>query len=181
MQWYYSKNGIQLGPVEQGELTAKLAAGEIGPGDMVWREGMADWQPSGQVNELQVLRPAVQSPTAGGAPSPYAPPTQNPILPGAAPMPSNGKATASLVLGIISCVFSLCSCYGMVVSIPCGILAVVFGNQVQRMALVDRSLAGELGKVRAGVITGWIGLGVTVVWVLVMFFVFGIAATGNPN
>jgi hypothetical protein len=43
MQWYYSKNGSQLGPVEQGGILSKLASGEISPSDMVWREGMTDW------------------------------------------------------------------------------------------------------------------------------------------
>jgi GYF domain 2 len=29
MQWYYSKNSMQLGPVSQAELLAKVASGEI--------------------------------------------------------------------------------------------------------------------------------------------------------
>lgn len=35
MKRYYSKNGSQLGPVEQGGILSKLASGEISPSDMV--------------------------------------------------------------------------------------------------------------------------------------------------
>jgi hypothetical protein len=79
MQWYYSKNGTQLGPVEQGELIAKLTSGEVAPSDLVWREGMLDWLPAGQIAELRnLLAPAgyPQAPGMGQGPlSPYAPPT----------------------------------------------------------------------------------------------------------
>jgi hypothetical protein len=80
MQWYYSKNGTQLGPVPQGELISKLATGEISPTDLVWREGMGDWLPAARVTEFQgisaasapVISPNPSSPYAAPA-SPYAP------------------------------------------------------------------------------------------------------------
>lgn len=77
MQWYYSKNGTQLGPVAEGELRAKLVAGEISQSDMVWREGMSNWLPVAKIPELSTppeatLRGPVQA-------SPYHPPaTQQP-------------------------------------------------------------------------------------------------------
>lgn len=73
MQWYYSKNNTQLGPVSQDELRAKLASGEVSQSDMVWREGMTDWQPASGMAELAVM-PAGAPPLPGAAPSPYAPP-----------------------------------------------------------------------------------------------------------
>jgi hypothetical protein len=78
MQWYYSKNGTQLGPVEQAELISKIASGEVAPSDLVWREGMLDWLPAGQIAELRSLAPSTgypQAPAGQGAVSPYAPPT----------------------------------------------------------------------------------------------------------
>lgn len=54
MQWYYSKNAVQLGPVSLDELRAKLASGEVLSSDMVWREGMPDWRPASAMFELAV-------------------------------------------------------------------------------------------------------------------------------
>jgi hypothetical protein len=54
MQWYYSKNAAQLGPVSLDELRAKLASGEVLSTDMVWREGMPDWRPASAMFELEV-------------------------------------------------------------------------------------------------------------------------------
>lgn len=45
MQWYYSNNNQQLGPVEDAELQSLAAQGVIHAQTLVWREGMADWQP----------------------------------------------------------------------------------------------------------------------------------------
>ncbi len=53
MQWYYSKNGTQLGPVEESELRAKLGSGEISAADLVWRDGMSDWLAAARVAELK--------------------------------------------------------------------------------------------------------------------------------
>ena len=51
-QWYYAKDGSQAGPVDQATLAAMVRSGEIKPDDLVWREGMGEWQPAAQVPEL---------------------------------------------------------------------------------------------------------------------------------
>ena len=48
MNWYYASNGQQLGPVDDAQLDALVAAGTVTPDSLVWREGMANWQPLGQ-------------------------------------------------------------------------------------------------------------------------------------
>ena len=81
MQWYYSKGAVQLGPVSEVELRAKIASGEITTSDMVWKDGMADWVPLSRVPELIVKAPAaVQTPPSipGGSASPYIPPVSAP-------------------------------------------------------------------------------------------------------
>ena len=189
MQWYYSKNGTQLGPVAQGELIAKLASGEVFPTDLVWRDGMADWIPAAQVSELASTRavpsvpvPAAQPPAATDAP--YVPPVSNPVpqpYPYApVPGPGSGKATASMVLGIVSVVTGLCGCYGLVIAVTCGILAVVFGGQVKKEAELNPALGGELGKVKAGVIMGWIGIGISVLFTILMI-ALGLASGAMQN
>jgi hypothetical protein len=68
-QWYYSKGGEQKGPVEQQELQRLLSSGEVKSSDLVWRDGLANWQPASQVPELaatasaqQQQQPAYQQP-----------------------------------------------------------------------------------------------------------------------
>jgi uncharacterized membrane protein YjgN (DUF898 family) len=45
MNWYYAVNGQQFGPVTAGEFNRKVGEGIIQPDTLVWREGMASWQP----------------------------------------------------------------------------------------------------------------------------------------
>ena len=44
--WHYVKNGTEkLGPVPESELKSLVDSGRINPTDLVWSEGMTDWQP----------------------------------------------------------------------------------------------------------------------------------------
>ncbi|NJM38311.1 MAG: DUF4339 domain-containing protein [Akkermansiaceae bacterium] len=76
MQWYYSKNGTQLGPVSEADLRGKIASGEVAAVDMIWKEGMGDWQPAGSVKELAIsaVSPGASSPPPGMTGSPYSSP-----------------------------------------------------------------------------------------------------------
>jgi hypothetical protein len=179
MQWYYSKNGTQLGPVAQGELITKLASGEVSPSDLVWKDGMGDWIPASQVAELRSVGAAPSVPPLAAAEqvstapdSPYVSPVSNPVPQPYSPVPvavpGSGKATASMVLGIVSVVTGLCGCYGLVIAVTCGILAIIFGGQVKKEAVLNPALAPELGKVKAGVIMGWIGMGISVLFTILM-------------
>lgn len=168
MQWYYSKNGIQLGPVAEDELRAKLATGEILQSDLIWNESMADWLPASRVPDLSA------PPAIGTLPGPLPQPIGYPAPPYGVPVAS-GKATASMVLGIVGLIFGICGCYGIVISLPCCIIAIVFGGQVKAAAAQNPGLAGELGKAKAGVIMGWIGLGVAILFTAGLMF-FGLFA-----
>jgi hypothetical protein len=61
MNWFYESNGQQRGPVSDAELDQLIAAGQITPATLVWREGLANWQP------LHSARPAA-APSDPGAP-----------------------------------------------------------------------------------------------------------------
>ena len=43
MNWFYAKDGQQLGPVSEAQLRALSENGELTPEDLIWKEGMADW------------------------------------------------------------------------------------------------------------------------------------------
>jgi hypothetical protein len=50
--WYYSKGGQQSGPVSVDQLRQMVASGQVGPQDLVWRDGMANWLPASTVPEV---------------------------------------------------------------------------------------------------------------------------------
>lgn len=49
MSWYYADAGRQIGPVEEPALDDLVRAGVVRDDTLVWREGMANWQPHGAV------------------------------------------------------------------------------------------------------------------------------------
>jgi uncharacterized RDD family membrane protein YckC len=56
MRWYYGRDGQTRGPVEETTLEMLELSGDIEWTTPVWREGMADWQPLGEI----FGRPSVQ-------------------------------------------------------------------------------------------------------------------------
>jgi len=48
MKWYYVENGQQAGPVEETEFPQLLRAGKLRADTLVWREGLANWEPFSQ-------------------------------------------------------------------------------------------------------------------------------------
>lgn len=51
-QWYYAKNGQQLGPVTGEAIKAGVAKGQLTASDLVWQDGMADWRKIKEIPEL---------------------------------------------------------------------------------------------------------------------------------
>jgi len=165
MQWYYSKNGVQLGPVTLQELQAKLVAGEVAWSDLVWRDGMSDWTAAGQVAELRPMQSAVVAP---GVPpqipssSPYVPPAQpyvpQPAVPGAV-IPN--YLWQSIVVTVLCCW-------------PCGIPAIVYAAKVdglvQRGDYTSAKSASDSAKLWCLIsLGGWV-----LVIVLYILFIVGI-------
>src|SRR4051812_49652392 len=64
MMWFYAAEGRQTGPVSQEQLAELVRSGQIAMESLVWREGMASWQP---LREVQASIPALAGP-AGAAP-----------------------------------------------------------------------------------------------------------------
>lgn len=65
-QWYAGVDGKQVGPLSAVEVQARLAAGTLTTGTLVWRDGLAAWTPLAEVPELQ------PAPAAGPPPLPGA-------------------------------------------------------------------------------------------------------------
>lgn len=118
--WYYSEQGQQRGPVELPELQRLLSTGQVSGHDLVWTEGMPQWQPAAQV-------PAVMPPGAAG-PMPSVPHPVMPLVPyGEAPSKHAGLALTSMILSLVSIAFG-----GLFLAIPgaiCGHIALKGMNQ----------------------------------------------------
>lgn len=50
MQWHYLQNEQTLGPINEEDLRELIRTGAVAPDVLVWKEGMADWQPYSQVS-----------------------------------------------------------------------------------------------------------------------------------
>ncbi|MDB4508210.1 GYF domain-containing protein [Akkermansiaceae bacterium] len=165
-EWFYGREGQQYGPIDEASMKGRIATGEVGPHDLVWKESMEKWLPLSQVSELSSGLPAASD-------SPYATPNSNPVAgvsPAAMPMgPStSGLAIASLVCGILAV---LASCYvvGMIFGIP----AVICGHLAMKRTKNLLQPEGGKGMAIAGLICGYIGCAITlaaVIFGVVMYF-----------
>jgi hypothetical protein len=66
VEWFYSEQGRQCGPVNDSALENLLRSGRIEDGTLVWRAGMSEWQP------LRTARPLTTA--SASATLPLAPP-----------------------------------------------------------------------------------------------------------
>lgn len=95
------------------------------------------------------------------------------IFDAAAQLPTSGKAVASLILGILAIVG--CSTYG-VVSIPCGIIAIVLARQVKQQIIAQEVSPSSESLAKAGSICGIVGMCVGGLMLVFLLAVFVLAA-----
>jgi hypothetical protein len=171
MQWYYSKNSAQLGPITLDELKAKLASGEVAPSDVVWREGMQDWRPAGTLPELavapSVAQPVSASPATGqlAESSPYRAPGTVSHAPG---MPIPNYLWQSIVVTIFCCW-------------PLGIPAIVYAAKVDGLSARGDTAGAMAASAEA---KKWckIALIAWVVLIVIYGLIMGLAIiTGNAS
>lgn len=66
MNWFYAHQGQQQGPVSDEELARLAATGVIAGTTLIWKEGMADWQPVSVARPDLLNAAAAASPQVGG-------------------------------------------------------------------------------------------------------------------
>src|SRR5205085_12021153 len=64
MQWYYAIGDQRHGPVIQSEFERLVSVGTIKPDTLVWRQGMAAWQPYAAAMSATTGQVAVAAETA---------------------------------------------------------------------------------------------------------------------
>ncbi len=110
MEWFYAKRGKQEGPIDIATLQGMLRSGQVAPTDLVWRDGMPEWAPAGQIAELSAgagpppqpapisLPGGLQIPQAGPA-AVYQPPVHGPV----AHPPIQNYLVAAILVTIFCC------------------------------------------------------------------------------
>ena len=144
--WYYTINGVQHGPVEEGELSAMLASGLIQGSTLVWKDGMEGWQALDRLPEWGRLV------SGSGAM----------ISPGYQPLPpTNGLAVASMVCGLASLVLTLSCWMGIFTAVPAVICGHLSLGQLRRTGF-------QQGRAFAitGLVTGYLIIALTLLVLL---------------
>lgn len=188
-QWYYAHDGKQSGPVPISELQRLAGNGEFDPEkDLVWQEGLPDWKPASAVPELSSLLPgAAPEPVADSAtesgtpppPSPYQSPGSSTAHPAPAytsttnAPPSNSLAIASLICGLVG----FLTCFVWCLSAPLAIAAIITGHMASARITRDPSRFTGKGLAKAGLITGYLGLLLTIIYTAGVMYI----ATRSPE
>jgi len=158
MTWFYSNNGQQLGPITDQELTAKFRNGELSSTDLVWKEGMSDWKPLGEVN-LFSAGPMTQMPRSmEGSVMLQQPPirTSAPIRPN---IPT--YLWQSIVATVLCCM-------------PFGVVAIVYAAKVDSLIAVGDYVGAQSASKSAKT---WVGVSVGIFLLLFVGY-FGLIAIG---
>jgi hypothetical protein len=165
--WYYSKDGMQMGPLTQGELSEKAKGGEVLPTDLIWREGMADWRPLSQVAEFQHSGGVVAPPPMVMGSVPIQQPPRFPA--GYAPGSVPNYLWQSIVVTVLCC-------------LPFGVVSIVHAAKVDSLLaqgdIVGASAASRSAKnwAIAGLASWAVVIGIYVIFVMVV--AVGAAASG---
>lgn len=145
-EWYYSKMGLQQGPVPEAELLTKVCRGEIGGTNLVWKEGMPEWKLLSEMPELMASStysaPGPVSPQAMVHPdTSWERPVMNVPVPqsgGNVPLPQppayHGNYVAPRIpnymwQSVLATVVGLPFC--CLLAMPFGIVAIVFAAKVE--------------------------------------------------
>lgn len=151
--WYYLRGGQQVGPVPFASLQQAVAGGQVGPQDMVWQEGMGDWQPASNIPGLVGGGGGNAGASPVGAPygappgAPYGAPPLG-YAGGATGQDFSGKAIGSLVCGILSL---------LICGIILGPVAIVLSQQAKAGMAQSGNYKGK-GMATAGMVLGIIGV-----------------------
>lgn len=158
MNWYYSKDGAQHGPVTQPDLQAKIRSGEVAHDALVWREGMTDWTAAHQLAEF------AQGPLAAGS-APYTTPVSQ--LGGAVGASPPTYLWQAIVVTLFCCM-------------PLGIPAIVFASKVDGLH-ARGDVQGSLDASRKAKMWCLWSFGIGIGFIALYFLLVVVGATASAS
>lgn len=148
----------------EDELRDKIRRGDIGESNLIWREGMTDWLPMGDVPEFQsrakvdATRQEAAAQPVDTVAVPEVVTAQNNSLPLPQPPPHSGGPTdmmvptylwQSITALVVSCVLTLFICIPL--GVPFAIVALVYSSKVDGLKvqgrMMEASSASRLAKI----------------------------------
>jgi hypothetical protein len=194
-EWYFAKNNQQQGPVPLATVADMLRSGQLAATDLVWKPGMANWTPAGQVPELgggatQGAAGVPAAPQGGaqayGQPQPYGQPQGYgqpqaqypygqpqgqygyPQQPGYYGQQPQRYAEGTVPNYLIQSILATIFCCW-----PMGIVAIIYAAQVNsKLAIGDYQGAVDSSS-KAKMWTYWsfgLGAGVVVLYLIIVIF-----------
>ena len=146
MEWYYAKHGEKQGPVSLATLRSMVVTGEVAQTDLVWKKGMADWVPAGQVGEISgVDSEPPATPVASPASSSQTPSAETAVRSPVAHQPIPNYLVQSILVTILCCW-------------PFGIPAIVYAAKVDDF-VARGDIAGAMDASRKAKTWAWVSFG----------------------
>ncbi len=158
-QWFYTQSGgQQAGPVDEAQLKQMVAAGQLGPADMIWREGLANWQQVAATSEVAGAMPVNPFPGQPGQPMGYAAPAY-PV--GYAPNAVSYRKDAQNAM--------ICSLVGLVcLGIILGTIGLIQGLNAKKKMAASGNFDGQ-GMATAAIVVGIVDICFFVLFIGVRF------------
>lgn len=194
MNWFYSPDDDRRLEVTEAEFEALLRERAIQPHMLVWREGMDQWRPAGEVRPEAFTE--VPGNAAGALPQPPPPaltplppavpppvPPESPAAPPPVPpldAPTDSHAVFSLVCGVVALVSAaggFCLCCAHVGTVGFGLAAVILGHLSHRRLQGHEPLVRGREYALAGMVLGYVSLGLFVLGITLSLLTAGLAST----
>ena len=137
MNWFYAKDGQQVGPVAFSEIERLRAEGQLTDDTLVWQQGMPNWVKLSSVSKPAAEKPVVEVP-AGPI---LAPAPSEPIRSAATALPDYGDLLCWGIIGI------LLPCAGLAVYIALIVLQVLEFSAVRKAIAAGRLQETDYSKI----------------------------------
>ncbi len=163
MDWYYAKDGEQVGPVAEEELKQLFENGQVSSDDLVWNESQSDWLPIGSFQQFSPSTPD-KAPSTTVAAAPASP--LNPVR-ATTDSVSPGQPIPTYLWQSIVCLVLCC--------LPAAIPAIVYSTKVDPAVARGDYAAAKLASDNAK-LWCWVSFGIGIV---ANILIFGASAVGG--
>jgi hypothetical protein len=142
MNWFYAKDGQQIGPVNFSEIERLRAEGQLTDDTLVWQQGTANWVKLSSVSKPVAEKPVFEKPVVEvPATPPLTPAIPQPVTGAATALPDYGDWLCWGIIGI------LLPCAGLAVYIALIVLQVLEFSAVRKAIASGQLQETEYSKI----------------------------------